>query len=90
LSIADHPDNLGKQGVAAHPFRAKENGARCVDRASRHTVARGLLDGNRLSGHHRLVNRRAAFNHQPVDGHFLAWPNPQHVADVRPKSRTAP
>ena len=51
-----------------------------------HPVAGALLDRHRLAGHHRLVDRAAALEHDAVDRHLLARPHAQPVADLRPAS----
>ena len=71
-----------EHGVAADLVGAHDERAGLVERAADHLVAGLLGDRHRLAGHHRFVERRAAFDHLAVDRHLLAGPHAQPVADA--------
>ena len=43
-----------------------------------------------FAGHHRFIERRAAFQHHAVDRHLVAGPHAQFVADRRPRRARSP
>ena len=59
----------------------KVKASRRVDRAADHIGAGALGDRPGLSGQHRFVDERGAFDHLPVDRHFFARLDQNDVAD---------
>src|SRR5439155_1217164 len=87
LSLADNADDLRQQGVGADAFGTHDETTRRVDGPSGHAIARCLLHGNRLTGHHRLVHGAPALHDDAIDGHALARPHAYAVADVHVSER---
>ena len=82
LRLLHEAHDLGQCGPAADGGRLHLESAIAVDRAAENPVARGLGDRNRLSGDHRLVDRRASGPHGAVHGNGVAGLDPQNRADV--------
>ena len=77
-----HLNDLRQQCIGADALGAHHEAAGLVDRGARHLCARFLGYRQRLAGHHRFVDVRAAFEHDAVDRHFLARPHAQPITDM--------
>lgn len=80
--LRHHPDDLRQHGLAAHVLGPHDERPLRIDRRADQPVARLLVDGNRLSGKHRLVHRAAAVEHHAIHRHLLSRAHAQPVADV--------
>ena len=67
--------------MRAHALDFELKGARLIEGAARHRVARAFLDRQTLAGKKGLVERRAAALDGPVERHFVSRPNREEVAD---------
>ncbi len=76
-----HVDDPRQHGVAADFFRTKHQAAALVDGAADHAIAFGLRHRHRFAGHHGLIDGRAAFGDDAVDGDLFAGTHPQAIAD---------
>ena len=81
LGLLDEADDLGQDRVGPHAGRPVGEGTRGVQRRTDDLVAGTLAGGHALAGDHALVDRRAALQHQAIDGDALTWTDQQHVAD---------
>src|SRR5688572_24390033 len=80
LRLRDHLHDLRQQRFRTDAFRLHDERARAVYRRANHTIAYLFLDRNRLTAHHRLVNRTASLQHDPVNWNLLARPHAQVIA----------
>ncbi len=78
--LADHPDDLGQHRLGADPLGPHDQGPVAVDRAADDAISGPFLDRDRLARDHRLVHGARAFEHDAVDRHLLARPDPQPIA----------
>ncbi len=81
LGVADHLDDLGQHRVLPDPGGAEAERAGLVDCGPDHRVALHLLDRDRLTGHHGLIDRRPTGDHDPVDRDLLPGPDHDGVID---------
>ena len=81
LRLADQPDDLCQQRVAADALRLHHKGAGAVDGATGDLARGGLLHGNGFARHHGLVDGRRAFRDDAVHRHALTRSHAQPVAD---------
>ena len=81
LRARHHVDDARQHGVAADFFRAQHQPAILIDGAADHMRAFGLADRHRFTGHHRLVDRRAALRDDAIDRNLLAGTDAQEIAD---------
>ena len=77
-----HLHDLRQQRVAADLVGAHDEAAGLVDRAADHARIFLLGHRHRFAGHHRFIERRAAFEHDAVDRHLVAGTHAQPVADL--------
>ena len=90
LGALDQLDDPREGGLATHVRRAHHERARGVDRGADDLVAGRLGDRDRLAGEHGLVDGRGALDHDAVDRHLVARPDPQQVARARPSPARRP
>ncbi len=87
LRFRDHLHDAGQHRLASDLLGAHDQPAAAVDRAADQAVARTLLDRHRLAGDHQLVDHAATVHDDAIDGHALARPHPQAIADLNPFQR---
>lgn len=80
LGLADHADDLSKQGIGSHPFRAHHHAAGTVDGRADQAVTGRLLDWGRLARNHRLIDGAAALSQDAVNRDLLPRPDPKQVS----------
>ncbi len=80
LGLRDQARDLRERGLVADPRRTHEEPSEGVDRRSRHARPRPDVHGRRLSGQHRLVDRRLALDDHTVGRDLLAGTHDEHVA----------
>ena len=80
LRALDQLHDPGEGRVAPDARRAHDERARGVDGGADDLVARALRGRDRLAGEHRLVDGGHALDHDAVDRHLVAGPDPQEVA----------
>ena len=81
LGATHEVDDAGERGVAADPRRPHHERAGRVERRTDDLGAGGHLDRHGLAGQHAGVDRGGALDDDAVDGHLLARPDAQQVAD---------
>ena len=81
LGALDEPGDAGERGVGADPGGLDDEPPGAVDRAAGDLVAGGDVDGQRLAGDERGVDRAAAVDDPAVGGDLLAGPHDEPVAD---------
>ena len=57
LRLGDEAGDPGERGRRADPRRLDDEASRRIDRRANHMIAWADLDGHRLAGQHRLVDR---------------------------------
>jgi hypothetical protein len=72
LRLADHPDDLGEDGVVAGAVEAYPQRAGSVERPADHRIAGLLVHGDALAGQHRFVDRARPLEDRAVRGDPLA------------------
>ena len=80
MCLRHHLHDSRKQGIGADFFGPHDQGARSVHCAAHHLVVGLLFDRHRLTGHHGLIDRAVAIDHNAVDRHFFAGANAQAIA----------
>ena len=81
LGALDEPGDAGERGVGADPGGLDDQPPGGVDAPAGELVARGDVDGERLPGDERRVDRAAAVDDPAVGGDLLAGPHHEPVAD---------
>ena len=81
LRVLHEAHDLRQRRVGPDRGGAHGQHAGGVERRAGDGAAGDLLDGHRLAGEHRLVDRGRAVGHRAVDGDLLAGADAQHVAD---------
>ncbi len=80
LRLLDQLDDLGQRGLLADARRPQDERAAAIEGRADHLVAGALLDRQALAGQHRLVNGRAALDHDAIDRHLVAGADAQQIA----------
>ena len=83
LRLFDEPRHLRELGVVADARRADDEPPAGVDGRADHGIARADLDGHRLAGDHRGVDRRRARDDDAVGRDLLARAHDELVADAQ-------
>ena len=81
MRLTDHGDDAREHRVRANLVGAHNEGARAIYRAADELVAGFLGDRHRLASDHGLVHGSRTFEHFAIDGHAVARPKPETVAD---------
>ena len=81
LGTLDEVDDARQRGVAPDAGRAHDERAGRVLGRPDDLVARPDRDRDRLTGQHRRIDRRPAFDHHAVDRDAVAGPDAQQIAD---------
>jgi hypothetical protein len=79
LRLGDALHDAREERLAPDLVGAHHEAAAPVEGAADHARPRPLLDGDRLAGEHRFVDRAAPLEHLSVHGHLLAGSHPQAV-----------
>jgi hypothetical protein len=82
LRLRDHVNDLRQQCLAADALRAHQQSAAAVRRPRRERRARGFSHRLGLARQHGFVDMARAFGDGAIDGHALAGPNSQEIADA--------
>ncbi len=82
LGVLDELDDLRQRRLGADRRGPDREHARGVDRGTGDVVADLLVDRQRLAGEHRFVDGARSVDDLAVDGHLLARPDLDHVADL--------
>ena len=91
LRLGDEPRDLRERRVRADAGGADDEPPERVDRAAGDVVAGPDLDGHRLAGQHRLVDRGGAVDDDAVGGDLLTGTNDEQVVRrAAPRSGRAP
>ena len=77
LRLPDQADDLGKHGLTADALGSHQDGAVAVDAGADDAVAGMLFDGDGFAGNQRLIDHRAAFEHEAIDGNLFAGADAQ-------------
>ncbi|MNV32874.1 hypothetical protein D3C71_1242240 [compost metagenome] len=80
LRLLHHADDLGDQRIGTHLGCTEGEGAIAVHRAADNLGTRRLGDRDRLASDHRFIDIRRTAENQPIDRHFLAGANDDHIA----------
>src|SRR5229473_3421806 len=70
------PDHLVQEAALSHGGDLHQECTRAVDRAVDDGIALALLNWNRFAGHQRLIKARMATDHDAINRHSLAGPDP--------------
>ncbi len=88
LGLLDHAGHAGQLGVGAERGGADDEASVGVQGGADHGVAGGLVDGHRLAGDHRLVDRgRPRDDHDAVGGDLLAGADDELVVELEEVDR---
>ena len=82
LCLADHLHDLREHCCRAHALGFHDKGAGLIHGAAGHLCAGRLLDGQGVACEHRLVDGACTVHDDTIDGHLLAGPNAETIADV--------